>query len=314
MTETTSPRSNSTAQTQEAKKSSTDESHHMDDEFEAINVEGQEKTGIWVHHPGKEVSQSWEPRKGRARRPETKLQCENNEGSDSPRSAESGSHLSESNDDKGKKVRRLSTIKRGINKIGSLFHSNSKDESFRRDGDEIDLPTPRANLQSVGDAGSTLRVIYDDSCDVNTGDQKPNKDSSSPEKDEADNTKKARVKGIAKKIINKPAHALKSVWSRKGSFSLNEEQVSGAEEKEASQGSDSDVMKDSAPAVGSPIGAGSPSVHCKESTEVKEGGIQLSPGRDAEKSASKVGNSGTIEKVPSSVQVKHHAAVEALSV
>jgi len=188
----TSPRSNSTAQIQETKKLSTEESHHKDDEFEAINVEGQEKTGIWVHHPGKEVSQSWEPRKGRARRPETKLQCQSNEGSDSPRSAESGSHLSESNDDNGKKVRRLSTFKRGMNKIGSMFHSSSKDESFRRDGEELGLPTPRANLRSVGEAGTTVRVIYDDSCSVNTGDQKPNKDRSSPEKDEADNTKRGR--------------------------------------------------------------------------------------------------------------------------
>jgi len=244
MTETTSPRSSSMAQIQETKKVSTEENRHMDDEFEAIDVEGQKKTGIWVHHPGKEVSQSWEPRKGRARRPETKLQCQSNEGSDSPRSAESGSHLSERNDDNGKKVRRFSMIKRGINKIGSMFHSNSKDESFRRDGDELGVPTPRANLRSVGDTRTTVRVIYEDSCHMNSGDQKPNKDSSSPEKDEAHDTRRARAKGMAKNIINKPAHALKSVLSRKGSFGLNEDQVSETEEKEATQGSGSDVLKD----------------------------------------------------------------------
>ncbi|GMI66112.1 hypothetical protein like AT1G53590 [Hibiscus trionum] len=34
------------------------------DHLEPIDVEGQEETGIWVHHPESEVSQTWEPRKG----------------------------------------------------------------------------------------------------------------------------------------------------------------------------------------------------------------------------------------------------------
>ncbi|CDY32353.1 BnaC01g36720D [Brassica napus] len=37
------------------------------DNLEPINIEGQEETGIWVHQPGTEVSQIWEPRKGKSR-------------------------------------------------------------------------------------------------------------------------------------------------------------------------------------------------------------------------------------------------------
>ncbi|KAI7736345.1 hypothetical protein M8C21_028118, partial [Ambrosia artemisiifolia] len=37
------------------------------DQFEPIDVEGQIETGIWVHHPGADVAQVWEPRKGKDR-------------------------------------------------------------------------------------------------------------------------------------------------------------------------------------------------------------------------------------------------------
>lgn len=37
------------------------------DIFEPIDIEGQEETGIWVHHPGSEVPQVWEPRKGKSK-------------------------------------------------------------------------------------------------------------------------------------------------------------------------------------------------------------------------------------------------------
>lgn len=284
MTETTTPGSNSAPQNQDTEETSIEESHNMVDEFEPINIEGQEKTGIWVHHPGKDVSQSWEPRKGRARRPETKLQCENIEGSDSPKSAESGSHLSDTKscDDNRKKVHRLSTIKRGMHKIGSLFHSNSRNDNSRRDADEFSSPTPRPNLRSVGEKERAVRIVYDDSYNVSTGDQKPNK-VSSPEKGEAEDTKRGHAKGVVKKnitkVAGKPPHALKSVLSRKGSFSPNEEQGMDMEEKEASQGSDSAVG-------GSPVQTDAPATRNMEPIEVKEAfqsslGSEKAPDRSA---------------------------------
>jgi hypothetical protein len=61
-------------------KSSDENIVKMKDEFEPINIEGQEKTGIWVHHPGSEVCQTWEPRKGQiqTRIPETRTYKEVN--------------------------------------------------------------------------------------------------------------------------------------------------------------------------------------------------------------------------------------------
>ncbi|XP_020251921.1 C2 domain-containing protein At1g53590-like isoform X2 [Asparagus officinalis] len=274
-----SPKSNFMAQNQDTEKVSNKGSRHMVDEFEAINIEGQEKTGIWVHHPGSDVSQSWEPRKGRARRPETRLHCETSEGFDSPRSAESGSHLSDNtkiNEDSGKRSHRLSSFRRGIQKIGSIFHSKDDELVPSPQGN---LPTPHANLRSVDEKGTSVRVIYDDGFSVNN-------DICSPEKSEGENTKRGKVKGIAKNIIKqagKPAHALKNVLSRKGSFSMNEDQESEMDEK-LSQGSESIAVEGNA----------------MESIEVKQEGSQPSPGieKDVENSAEveengKVGKSAT---------------------
>lgn len=41
------------------------------DEFEPIEIEGQDKTKIWVHRPGLSVSPTFETRKGRVRRADT---------------------------------------------------------------------------------------------------------------------------------------------------------------------------------------------------------------------------------------------------
>lgn len=69
----------STSNTTEELKYSDENIGNMKDEFEPISIEGQEKTGIWVHHPGSEVCQTWEPRKGRiqTRIPETQIHKDN---------------------------------------------------------------------------------------------------------------------------------------------------------------------------------------------------------------------------------------------
>lgn len=70
----------STSYTTEDMKTGDDNTVKMKDEFEPINIEGQDKTGIWVHHPGSEVCQTWEPRKGRIKTsiPETQIHKEIN--------------------------------------------------------------------------------------------------------------------------------------------------------------------------------------------------------------------------------------------
>ena len=45
-----------------------EKSEKLADNYEPIDIKGQQETGVWVHHPGSEVSQRWEPRKGKSRR------------------------------------------------------------------------------------------------------------------------------------------------------------------------------------------------------------------------------------------------------
>lgn len=42
-----------------------DKSPNVEDRYEPIKIEGQQGTGVWVHHPGTEVAQIWESRKGK---------------------------------------------------------------------------------------------------------------------------------------------------------------------------------------------------------------------------------------------------------
>ncbi|KAE8720383.1 C2 domain-containing protein [Hibiscus syriacus] len=81
------------------KGSCSNESVNQPDHFEPINIGGQKETGIWVHRPGSEVLQTWEPRKGKARSIETEFHGVSNDslginlsaGSVSPNSGHSSS-------------------------------------------------------------------------------------------------------------------------------------------------------------------------------------------------------------------------------
>ncbi|KAJ6793434.1 C2 domain-containing protein-like isoform X1 [Iris pallida] len=263
-TEPMTPGSSSSAQNQNNEQVTNESRRHMEDVFEPINIEGQEKTGIWVHHPGSDVSQSWEPRRGPPRHPDTQLHSE--ELTDSPRSADSWSQRSD-NDNDGKKAPRLGTLKRGLKKIGSMFHHSSPKYESPRSEKEPTIPfTPRPNVRAVGEKGTTVRVIYDTSCDVNPGDPK---ESSSPDKSEGESPNKGHMKGIANNIKHagkSAAHSLKNVLSRKGSAKFKEDQLSELDEREGSQESDSgDAFKDG------PLADGSPNNDSKESAGQKDG-------------------------------------------
>lgn len=156
--ETTAPESDSKAENSKTDEPSAVEHKLMEDEFEPINIEGQEKTGLWVHRPGKDVSQTWEPRKGRSRRSaETDLQPEGNEGIDSPNSEGSGSDENVN----GKKLRRHGTIGRGIQKLSSLFQRSPKKHSPRETKKEA-IRSPRI-IDEVNKKGTAVRIILDES-------------------------------------------------------------------------------------------------------------------------------------------------------
>lgn len=184
----------------------------LPDEFEPVNIEGQEKTGIWVHHPGSDVAQTWEPRKGRSRHSDMKLHRESDECTESPRSTTSNKTDDEISDEDGKHVRRIKNLGRGLRKFGSLVHRSVKSESTRKEGEEA-IPPRQPNIRAVGQKEKTVKLVVDDSSIRNRGEYKAANGSFSPEKGEPESP---RVRDRAKNMIKQSAHSLKNVLSRKG--------------------------------------------------------------------------------------------------
>lgn len=196
----------------------------MPDDFEPINIEGQHQTGIWVHHPGSDVCQSWEPRK-RDRKADIKIQKEGNDSIDSPLLPPSGANnnSSSSSDEnvEGKKSK-SGSVRRSLKKIVSVFHRYPKvddpcpsDESSPRP-----LLIPRVNVRAVNERQTKLNIIRDDDTSGVVGRPK----STSPEGKDATSPGKEKMKGMAKSILKHAEHGLKHaehglkhVLSRKGS-------------------------------------------------------------------------------------------------
>ncbi|KAK9269401.1 hypothetical protein L1049_001174 [Liquidambar formosana] len=127
-----------------------EKSSKVADSFEPINIEGQQETGIWVHHPGSEVSQTWEPRKGKSRRLDTQIHSEANDCTCSFNSAASGSYTNDSSstDENPEGNKSMNAVRRGLRKISSVFHRSPKTEDQSSSIGES-IPSPHANLKAV---------------------------------------------------------------------------------------------------------------------------------------------------------------------
>ncbi|KAL5997542.1 hypothetical protein ACLOJK_008472 [Asimina triloba] len=265
-------------------------------EFEPINVEGLEHTGIWVQHPGTQGSQTWEPRKRRSsRRPEIRIHREdiNPKDVDSKEnlaaaigSNDSGDSNSTSSDEEfpeGNKVRPIGTIKRNLLKLGSVFSRGPKNECPKNKEEEVsmsDVGTP-----AVGDRGNDIMVPLADSQDAD-------KESLIPDKCEAESPSKSHMKGMAKSFLKqagKSAHSLKHALSKKESRKSKDGPGSGtADTDAASQVSDSideespSSTKEISPCIGSsPVDPASPLGRNKESptalTAIEENAVEVDP-------------------------------------
>lgn len=115
------------------------------DTFEEINVEGQRETGIWVHHPGSEVSQAWEPRKGKSRHIDTEILS-----SETPKSSKQPSDSSSSDESKDGHRTKRGNILRGIQKIFHRVnsHKHSKNEDHSNSLGVGSPHTPRSNVKA----------------------------------------------------------------------------------------------------------------------------------------------------------------------
>ncbi|PSS14276.1 C2 domain-containing protein [Actinidia chinensis var. chinensis] len=128
-----------------------EKSQKVADKLEPIDVEGQQETGIWVHQPGSEVSQIWEPRKGRNRLPDPQVHRGfNNDGNSSTDESQEGNKGNQPN-----------KVKRGLKKIGSLFRRNSQKED-KSSRIEVSLPSTLPNLKAVNASDIGVQLIIED--------------------------------------------------------------------------------------------------------------------------------------------------------
>lgn len=108
-------------------------SHEFADTFEAIDFEGQKEIGMWVHHPGSDVSQTKELRKGKSRRlSDTEIQREDESVVSTPEESSRVSQPNHKNPDEHEKGNKLShqpnIFSMGMRMINGVFHGSQKKE------------------------------------------------------------------------------------------------------------------------------------------------------------------------------------------
>ncbi|KAL6975558.1 acetolactate synthase [Sarracenia purpurea var. burkii] len=194
------------------------------DKFEPIDIEGQQETGIWVHHPGSGVSQIWKPRKGRSRICDEKVH-----GESSAKSTASGSYNNESSStdeshECSNKGKRPNKVLRGFYKIGSFFHKNSEKDDIHipRRTEEPFVISPCPNLKPVNAKKIGVKLVVEDN----------NLSAPSLVKlptEEGIESPEGSVKDMAKRFLKhagKSARGVKNAFSRKGSKNSGSEESS----------------------------------------------------------------------------------------
>lgn len=216
------------------------QSSKIADTYEPINIEGQKETGMWVHHPGSEVPQVWEQRKGKSRVIDGEVHGSDADSMGGSFKLRGGGSTRGDDSDEGSGSKKSNLINRGINKIGSFFHKSQKSEDRSINlGDPV--PSPQANLKAVSAKGIGVNLIMNDSVETT-----PRDDSKEAHEGnvQCSSSNKSRVRDKAKNILR---HV-----SRKSSRKSKGELEPTASERDLSVESDS--SDDFTPLVGSPLG------------------------------------------------------------
>lgn len=199
---------------------SSEKSPKVADDFEPINVQGQKETGVWIHRPGREVSQTWEPRKGRSRRLDNEIQGEPNDASGRYNSIASGSRNNDtsSTDDNAEDKHSTNPIRRGLRKIGSAFHRHNKEDRLSNLSE--DVSSPHSNIRATNEKEIGVKFVVEEDNYVPSSGEIPKEVALSSGGSSPDNPGKTNMKDKAKMIFKhaeKSARNLKHVISRKGS-------------------------------------------------------------------------------------------------
>ncbi|XP_073302012.1 C2 domain-containing protein At1g53590-like isoform X2 [Primulina huaijiensis] len=193
------------------------------DEFEPINIEGYPETGIWIHHPGSEVLQVWEPRKGKLRhldsqRIEGQARVDGGDAYQSLKSTGSngsqndGTSTDESVDTN--KSHSTNPVRKGLRKIGSVFRRSPRTEDKPVSLEVLD-PSPRYNITESHDKKVGVRLVVDDAFVASSA--KTPKGENSQEHCEIESPNQGHIKDRAKSILKHAGHGLKRGFSRKAS-------------------------------------------------------------------------------------------------
>lgn len=251
------------------------------DEFEPINIEGQQQTGIWVLHPGSDVCQTWEPRKREGKRSEIEILKEGHNSLNSSGPLAAGSRHSDSSDElENPGGTRFSTIKKNLRKIGSIFHSHPRNENL---DDREASPLPHINLHDVNEKKVGVKFVVDDENVDVVRDQKSEGGSVSSEKSEAGSPHKGHMKGMRKKMLNK-AQSVKRALSKKemqkpkgGLVPSAGTEVEVPLEFDSSEKGSPQSSKEYISIESIPIAPSTSSDDCKESPIANEENVQLGP-------------------------------------
>ncbi|XP_055824917.1 C2 domain-containing protein At1g53590 isoform X2 [Solanum dulcamara] len=238
---------------------SVDESSKAADKYEPINIEGQRETGMWVHHPGSEVAQLWEPRKGKSRVINGEVISGTADSKGSCKSTSGGSSLyNECRLDEsvnGSKPDSPGRFHRGLHKFSSLFRRSSSKEDKSGNLGEPDS-SPRVNLRAVNAKDIGVKIIVDDTILPSSLETTPTEDGKESRAGNGKPPKKGRVRNKTKKIFKHAGKSvgggIKKVMSGKSSGKSKEELESSETERLSSVESDSSGAESQPSSVDSP--------------------------------------------------------------
>ncbi|KAI7746683.1 hypothetical protein M8C21_018295, partial [Ambrosia artemisiifolia] len=188
------------------------------DHLEPIDIEGQRETGIWVHHPGSDVAQVWEPRKGKNR----VAHKDSESVTGSIRSEPSPKDASSSSDEclEGNKQKSRNMVKRGFRKVGSLFHKSPKPEddkgidqsrTFKKQEDEDCEPLPKnVNVRAVNEKGVRVKLVMADELLIPGQDRQVGFEDS-PDGSELGSPDKKRVRDSVKGFVKQTGNSARGL-------------------------------------------------------------------------------------------------------
>ncbi|KAL3651081.1 hypothetical protein CASFOL_007484 [Castilleja foliolosa] len=232
------PLTNDSAQKDSFTEKLSEKTPKVADKFDPIDIEGKPETGIWIHHPGSETAQVWEPRKGKMRHKNSHHLNGLVQGDGS------------STDEESTESATPSKVRRGLRKIGSVFRRSPKDEDKSGPLGEPE-PSPRDNIRAINAEEVGVRWVTDDTV-IPQSLKIPKYVEKEVDEGNGPGSPQAHVKDVAKSILKqagKSARSLKSAFSRKVSRNSRSEST----DKDGSSGRD---WSDDDSSLSGPVGSG----------------------------------------------------------